>query len=161
MGQNVLEKMMTNSFKSMRLKLFQQIMEDELSEETFKVLLEVMNAAFMIDTKLKILDGYYDNIKHWTGTFQFRSINGNVDIYLKMSPKGMDIQERLVDNADVTVMFTDGKALMNYLLRFVREKEQDFLSALLNNEIRVMGNWNCLYKFAYLTNHLMLPFANL
>ena len=71
---------------------------------------------------------------------------------------------------NVTITFSDGHALVNFLFSPVRgylndiiedgnrddTHSFDILTGMLKNEITVDGNLNYLYRFGFLCNHLLL-----
>ncbi len=65
---------------------------------------------------------------------------------------GLKVQERLIPDPNVSVIFKDGRSLINFLL----SRDRDILRLLLSNEVVLRGNANYLFKFAYMANHLQL-----
>ncbi|CAD7775080.1 MAG: hypothetical protein KIIPBIDF_00638 [Candidatus Methanoperedenaceae archaeon GB50] len=125
---------------------FLNTLEDEAAETFLEVLLLFMKLKFMFDPS------YRKNIENFKGRYQFRSRDGRITVLVELDNGKMDIKETLSEDVDVTVIFKDGRSLMNFLL----SRNKDILRGLLNNEINVNGNLNYIYKFAFMANHLQL-----
>jgi len=125
---------------------FLNTLEDEAAETFLEVLLLFMKLKFMFDPS------YRKNIENFKGRYQFRSRDGGITVLVELDNGKMDIKETLSEDVDVTVIFKDGRSLMNFLL----SQNRDVLRGLLNNEINVNGNLNYIYKFAFMANHLQL-----
>ena len=128
---------------------FLKCLESETAEEFLELLLKLMSLSFKID------DDYYRNIRDFTGRYQFRSIDNSVTMAALFTGKELKVKERLIPDADVSVIFKDGKSLMNYLLA----TDRDILRLVLNNEVVIKGNINYMLKFGYMANHLQLALA--
>ena len=128
---------------------FQKCLESETAEEFLELLLKLMSLAFKID------EDFRRNIKGFRGRYQFRSVDNSVTVAALFTGKGLKVKERLIPDADVTVIFKDGKSLMNYLLA----TDRDILRLVLNNEVVLKGNVNYVLKFAYMANHLQLALS--
>ena len=105
-----------------------------------------MSLAFKIDANFR------RNIEGFTGRYQFRSVDNSVTIAVLFTGKDLEVEERLIPDADVSVIFKDGRSLMNYLLA----TDRDILKLVLNNEVVLKGNMNYMMKFGYMANHLQL-----
>jgi len=125
---------------------FLQCLQSEAAEEFLELLLKLMSLAFKLDADFR------QNIKGFTGRYQFRSLDNSVTIAAIFTGKGLKVKERLIPNADVSVIFKDSKSLMNYLLA----TDRDILRLMLNNEVVLNGNVNYIFKFGYMANHLQL-----
>ena len=125
---------------------FLNALEDEAAETFLEMLLLFMKLKFMFDPS------YRRNIENFKGRYQFRSRDGGITVLVELDNGKMDIKETLSEDVDVTVIFKDGRSLMNFLL----SQNRDVLRGLLNNEITVNGNLNYIYKFAFMANHLQL-----
>ena len=125
---------------------FLKSLEDEAAETFLEVLLLFMKLKFMFDPS------YRKNIENFKGRYQFRSRDGGITVLVEFDNGKMDIKETLSEDVDVTVIFKDGRSLINFLL----SQNRDVLRGLLNNEIIVNGNLNYIYKFAFMANHLQL-----
>ncbi len=62
------------------------------------------------------------------------------------------VYDKAIANTDVTVTFKDARALMNYIL----SPKPDILGSILRQDVVIDGNFNYLYKFAYMAKHLQL-----
>ena len=125
---------------------FQKCLESEAAEEFLELLLKLMSLTFKIDKDFR------RNIKSFRGRYQFRSVDNSVTVAALFTGKGLKVKERLIPDADVTVIFKDGKSLLNYLLA----TDRDILRLVLNNEVVLKGNVNYVLKFGYMANHLQL-----
>ena len=125
---------------------FLNTLEDEAAETFLEVLLLFMKLKFMFDPS------YRRNIENFKGRYQFKSRDNKITVLVELDNGKMDIKETLSEDVDVTVIFKDGRSLMNFLL----SQNRDVLRGLLNNEITVTGNLNYIYKFAFMANHLQL-----
>jgi len=121
-------------------------LESEVAEEFLKLLLKLMSLAFKID------EDFRRNITGFTGRYQFRSVDNSITVAALFTGKGLKVKEGLIPDADVSLIFKDGKSLMSYLLA----TDRDILRLLLNNEAVLKGNVNYIFKFAYMANHLQL-----
>ncbi len=125
---------------------FLNALEDEAAETFLEMLLLFMRLKFMFDPS------YRKNIENFKGRYQFKSRDNKITVLVEFDNGKMDIKETLSEDVDVTVIFKDGRSLMNFLL----SQNRDVLRGLLNNEITVNGNLNYIYKFAFMANHLQL-----
>jgi hypothetical protein len=144
-------------------KLWDRI-KDEAGEEAFDLLLGYMQRR-MGDPEFSRTVGDFN------GRYQFRSRDGGMKVLVRMENGRLEKSEEISEEVDVTVTFKDGGALMRFLLRpaqavlkdIVDRKPGvdkphtlDILQGLLNNEVKVTGNVNYLYRFAFIANHLLL-----
>jgi hypothetical protein len=125
---------------------FLRSLESEAAEELLKWLLKLMGLAFKLDGDFR------QNIQGFTGKYQFRSADNSVTVAALFRGNGLKVQERLIPDPDVSVIFKDGRSLMDFLL----SADRDILRLLLNNEVVLRGNANYVFKFAYMANHLQL-----
>lgn len=127
----------------------------ETAETILEGLLGYMKFRFMIDP-LMINGDFRKNIENFTGRYQFCSKTGEVDVLLKFANGDMDWEESISQDVNATIEFKDGPALINYLVNYVIRKDRDILRSLTENQIRVRGNFNYLFKFLFMVNHLLL-----
>jgi hypothetical protein len=127
-------------------KRFLKCVQSEAAEEFLELLLKLMSLAFKIDKDFR------RNIKGFKGRYQFRSVDNSVTVAALFTGKGLEVKERLIADADVSVIFKDSRSLMNYLLA----TDRDILRLVLNNEVVLKGNMNYMLKFGYMANHLQL-----
>lgn len=125
---------------------FLECLEIGVAEELLELLLRLMGLAFKIDKDFR------QNIMGFTGRYQFRSIDNSVTVAALFTGKKLKVREKLIPDADILVIFKDGKSLMNYLLA----TDRDILRLVLNNEVQLKGNVNYIFKFIYMANHLQL-----
>lgn len=106
----------------------------------------------------------------FNGVLRFQTKDGTVDEWVRFSHGAISLAEGGGQKADVTVAFTDGRALVNFLFSPVRSYLNafaaggdpgapptfDILTSMLNNEVIVDGNLNYLYRFGFLANHMLL-----
>ena len=121
-------------------------LESEIAEEFLELLLKLMRLAFKVDRDFRRdIDGF-------TGRYQFRSVDDSVTMAALFTGRDLKVKEELIPDPHITVVFKNGRALMNYLL----STDRDILRLMLNNEVVVKGNVNYMFKFGYLANHLQL-----
>ena len=125
---------------------FLKSMEDEAAETFLETLLLFMKFKFMLDPS------YKRNIENFHGRYQFRNKDGQITVFVEFKNGEMHIKEELNGDVNVTVIFKDGRSLINFLL----SENKDILRGLLHNEMRIIGNLNYIYKFAFMANHLQL-----
>jgi len=126
--------------------LFLKCLQSEAAEEFLELLLKLMSLVFKIDRD------FQKNITGFTGRYQFRSVDNSVTVAAIFNGKDLKVKEKLIPDADVSVIFKDGSSLMNYLLA----TDRDVLKLMLNNEVILKGNMNYMLKFGYMANHLQL-----
>jgi hypothetical protein len=125
---------------------FLRCLESEAAEEFLELLLKLMSLAFKID------EGFRRNITGFNGRYQFRSVDNSVTIAALFTGKDLRVEEKLIPDAHVSVIFKDARSLMNYLLA----TDRDILRLALNNEVMIKGNGNYMLRFGYMANHLQL-----
>jgi hypothetical protein len=127
----------------------------ETAETILEGLLGYMWFRFMIDSL--IIDGdFRKNIENFTGRYQFCSKEDDVDVLVKFANGKMDWEESRSQDVNATLEFKDGPSLINFLINYVINNDRDILRSLTENEIRVTGNFNYLFKFLFMVNHLLL-----
>jgi hypothetical protein len=125
---------------------FQRCLGSDLAEGFLQLLLTLMSAVFMVSRDFK------RSIKDFSGRYVFRSRDNRIETSVLFENGRMHVREGKVDNPNVTVVFKDSKALMSYLL----SPKPDILGSLLRQDVVIDGNFNYLYKFAYMANRLKL-----
>jgi hypothetical protein len=130
-------------------KRFLKCLESGTAENFLQLTLNLMRLAFKLDKDFR------QNIIGFTGICQFRSIDNSITIAAVFNGKDMEVKKALVPEANVAVIFRDGRALLNYLLT----SDRDILRMLLNNEVIIKGNVNYIMKFGYMANHLQLALS--
>jgi len=130
-----------------RKRVVKSIMS-EMTETFLEFLLWGMKLYLIIDPD------YRRNIDDFHGLIRFRDRSGRVNVLVKFANGKMTTSEDPVAVADVTILFKDESALRNYIIA----PKKDILNSLLHNEINIIGNFNYLYKFGFMANHLLLEF---
>jgi len=120
----------------------------EMTETFLEFLLWGMRLYLCIDPD------YRRNIDDFHGLIRFRDRDGRVDVLVKFDHGKMTTSEDPAPVADVTIFFKDERSLRNFIIATKR----DILNSLLHNEINIIGNFNYLYKFGFMANHLLLEF---
>lgn len=135
-----------NSLLVLPLTRFLDYITSEVVEEFLEVLLDLMKLTFYFD------DDYRQNIEGFAGRYLFRSVDRSITVSAVFAEGQLHVDEEELPDPQVTVVFKDGKALMDFLLA----ENPDILGAMLRQEVTPEGNLNYLYKFAYLARHLKL-----
>ncbi len=112
-------------------------------------ILGVMSWIFYLDKDFK------RNIKGFDGRYAFKSRDGTIAASAIFAKEKMKVKKYAIDDADVTVIFKDSKALKIFLF----SKDPDIIGSILNNSIMTVGNLNYLFKFGYMAKHLQLKFS--
>lgn len=132
--------------------------EEEVTEEFLKVLLQFMKVSCFLDGYLR------RSIKGFKGRIEFRSENKGIRVLAEfkdgyLHPKELKPNEDLVPPANASIIFKNPKAVKDFLLPpGGLTGRRDVLRALLNNEIRLEGNFNYVYRFGFLATHLQRHF---
>jgi hypothetical protein len=125
---------------------FLESMESEFAEEFLETLLRLMGLVFLLDPD------YKRNIVGFKGRYQFMSSDNEITVAAVFRDDALKVSEEVIPDPNITVIFKNGKALMNYLL----SPKPDVLGSLLRQEVRLDGNLTYLYKFAYMAKRLQL-----
>lgn len=125
---------------------FQRCLGSDLTEGFLQILLNLMSAVFLLSRDFR------RNLKDFTGRYLFRDSDNRIETSVVFEGGRMHVKDGKLDNPNVTVIFRDSKALMGYLL----SPKPDILGSLLRQDVVVEGNFNYLYKFAYMANRLKL-----
>jgi hypothetical protein len=128
------------------IKKFIGSLESEFAEEFLETLLRLMSLVLFIDPE------YKRNIAGFNGRYQFLSSDNGITVAAVFKDDVMKVSEEVIADPNITVTFKNGKALMNYLL----SPKPDVLGSLLRQEVRLDGNINYLYKFAFMAKRLQL-----
>ena len=137
------------------VKKFLETLETETAENIMEGLLYLMKTRFLLDPII-IGSDYRQNIHNFDANYQFRSKSGDIKVLVTFHDGQMDWEKSLSQDVNATLEFKDGQALVNYLFNYVILQNRDFLQSMINNEIRVSGNLNYLYKFLFMANHMLL-----
>ncbi len=124
--------------------------ESGSAEVVLEVLLKFMSLW------LKRSKEFRRNIDDFDGQYQFRSVDNSVAVAAQFKDKGLKVKVGLIEEADVSVIFKNGKSLVT-LGRFLLSTDRDFIKLMLNNGVELKGNLNYMLKFSHMANHLLLP----
>jgi hypothetical protein len=144
-------------------------LEDEAAEKLFRGFLGCMEIMLLFDSN------YRRNIEGFQGTYLFRTKDSGANVLAQFDKGQMrtmeDVLEEDSPEADVTVTFKNGRAMINFLFNPIarigedltderigvdRPHTFDIMESLRRNEVNFTGNLNYLYKFAFMANHLLL-----
>ncbi len=125
--------------------MFPKSLMDETAEKFLETLLACMQLKFLISQR------YRENIKGFKASYMFMSRDKGVNVNVRFDNGRMQVKEGTDAKANVFIQFKDGKALMNFILG-----GGNLLEGLLHNEVILIGNWNYMYKFAFMAKHLEL-----
>ncbi|OPY13729.1 MAG: hypothetical protein A4E66_00645 [Syntrophus sp. PtaB.Bin001] len=128
------------------MKKFSDCLSSELAEDFLMLLLNLMSVVFLIDRDFR------KNIERFNGRYLFKSKDGRLTVAALFENDRLKVKEKEIPDADITIFFKDGKALMNYLL----SPKPDILGSILKQEVSLDGNLNYLYKFAFMAKRLQL-----
>jgi hypothetical protein len=147
MLENMLNYVLLRSVRANRVqKQFLNCIESELAEGFTELLLRFMSLVLFLNM------GFRRNIKNFRGRYLFRSRDDEITVAAVFRDNRLRVYEKAIANTDVTVTFKDAKALMNYIL----SPKPDILGSILRQDVVIDGNFNYLYKFAYMAKHLQL-----
>lgn len=128
------------------MKKFSDCLTSEFAEDFLQLLLGLMSVVFLFDHDFR------RNIEGFNGRYQFRSKDGCITVAALFRDGQLEVREEEIPDADITILFKDGKALMGYLLT----PKPDILGSMLRQEVALDGNLNYLYKFAFMAKRLQL-----
>lgn len=128
------------------MERFLNCLTSEFAEDFLQVLLTLMSFVLAID------HDYRKNIEGFSGRYQFLSQDGCITVAALFEDNAMEVCEERIAAPNITVMFKDGKALMNFLLT----PKPDILGSMLRQDVSLDGNLNYLYKFAFMAKRLQL-----
>lgn len=128
------------------LEKFSNCMESELAEDFLRLLLELMGIVLFVNSDFR------RSVAGFNGRYQFRSSDDAITVAALFDNGSLSVREEVIDAPNISVTFKDGRALMNYLL----SPKPDVLGSMLRQEVRLDGNLNYLYRFAFLAKRLQL-----
>ena len=139
-------------------RAFLKCLKDEAVEDFLKLLLDLMKFSFLIDRRMR------KNIEGFRGLIEFRSKDNQIRVLAefkdnRLKPKKLKPNEKYKSEPNATIIFKNADALMNFLLP--RGGQRDILRSLLRNEVTLEGNFNYIYRFGFLANHLQLQVAKM
>ncbi len=149
MWQTLLNKILLRGQRAeSAAKQFLESLKSEAAEGFLELLLKLMSLVFYIDP------GFRRNIENFQGRYLFRSQDRGITVAAVFQDSRLKVSQEEIKDTNVTVIFRNGKALMNFLL----SPKPDILGSLLRQDLSIDGNLNYLYKFAYMAKHLQLKF---
>jgi len=104
---------------------------------------------------------YRENIKNFKGKYLFRTAKDidpslkQITVHAIFNNGKMKVDDKPINNADVTLTFKNAEALRGYVL----SRKPDILNSLLKQDVIITGNLNYLFKFAYMAKHLQMMFT--
>jgi hypothetical protein len=140
-----------------RKNLVSQVQE-EVTEEFLKILLQFLRFCCCLDDYLR------RSIRDFNGKIELRSEDKDIRVLAEfkdgyLNPKELKPDEELIPPANASVVFKNPEAVKNFLFPpGGSEGRRDVLRSYLNNEIKLEGNLNYIYRFGFLATHVQLPF---
>lgn len=125
---------------------FRSCIEGGSADSFLEILLRLISLVLIFDEK------YRRNIAGFTGRYLFKSLDGWVTAGAVFENDHLDVSSSAITDPDITIIFKDGRALMDFLLT----PKPDILGSMLRQEVSLSGNLNYLYKFAYMARRLQL-----
>ena len=140
--------------KEEKLDFIRDLLVEEMTsqkmDKIIELLLDGMSLAFVFNKKFR------RNIDHFNAKFAFTSDDGDIGASAVFRPSRffrtgrMRVENKAVDDADVTIRFKNGRAMAEFLF----SENPDLISALIDNKLSFKGNLNYIFKFAYMARHL-------
>ena len=141
------------TMRSRRAKIeadkFLQTLQSEKAEGFLEVLLNLMSLVFYLDKDFK------KNINNFNARYLFSSKDKKITVAAIFNDKRLKVSKEEISDTNITVIFRNGKAIMDFLL----SPKPDILGSLLKQDITIDGNLNYIYKFAYMSKHLQLKYT--
>jgi hypothetical protein len=125
---------------------FQTCIVDGVANTFLDTLLKLMSLFFLFDHDFR------RNIQGFSGRYLFVNKESNNNIGAVFQNNLLTVTHDKIMNPDITIIFKNGQAIMDYLLT----PRPDILGSMLRQEVSLEGNLNYLYKFAYMARHLQL-----
>ena len=127
-------------------------LDDDKMDKLLELLLVGMKLLFLVDRD------YRANIRGFEARYAFAGQSGDGVLGASAIFKTgrlfnfpeMKVNNEAVRDATVTVIFSDGRALAEFLL----SPRPDIFSAILDNKLSFEGNLNYLLKFVYMARHI-------
>jgi len=120
--------------------------DSDITEKFLELLLNAMKIAFDFNRD------YRKNIEGFKGRYLFKSRDNSITVSAVFGDNRLRVDDKDIHDTDVTVTFRDSKALRDYIL----SPKPDILGSILRQDVVIDGNFNYLYKFAYMAKHLQL-----
>ncbi len=128
-------------------KKFLNSLESEFADDFLETLLDVMAVALRFPH-------ISENIKGFDARYVFRAEDGSLAATAIFEGGRMRSEHEAIlePKPNIAITFKNSKALMGLLLA----GHPDVLQSMLRQEVRLEGNLNYLYKFAYMAQHVKL-----
>jgi hypothetical protein len=126
---------------------FLKRLENNIAEVILILVLNLMNWWFKTDKEFR------RNIDGFTGRYQFRNADESFTVAALFTGKGLKVKKGLIKDEDVSVIFKNDKSLET-LMKFLLTRDPDILKLILNNEVKVEGNMNYMFRFLYIAKQL-------
>ncbi len=128
--------------------VFSRSLRDQITaavtDQFVELLLRGMDLAFCLSW------GYHKNIKHFQGTYLFRTAESGTVHTAIFTNGNMQVGHEAVEDWDVRVTFKSPEVLKAFLL----SPDRDIVDAVLKNDVEVDGNLNYIYKFGFMAMDL-------
>jgi hypothetical protein len=128
------------------LKEIFESFDSEVTGEFLELLLNAMRLSYIFNKDFR------KNIEGFEGRYLFKSRDGKITIAAVFENGRMKVKEKEMSDTDITVSFRSAKALRE----FIFSPKPDILGSILRQDVVVDGNFNYMYKFAYMAKHLQL-----
>lgn len=128
------------------LKEIFESFDSEVTEEFLELLLNAMRISYVFNKDFR------KNIEGFEGRYLFKSRDGNITVAAIFKNGKLNVKEKEIGNTDMTVGFRNAKALRD----FIFSPKPDILGSILRQDVVVDGNFNYMFKFAYMAKHLQL-----
>ncbi len=141
--------MATNPVLEELLEKFRKCVESDAADGFLTIILDLMALVLAVD------HGFRRNIEGFDARYLFKT--GDSAATARFHKGHMEVWpwESPGPRPNIVIKFKDAKALMGFLLA----KNPDILGAMLRQDVKLEGNLNYLYKFAYMARHLQLMAA--
>jgi len=139
-------------------KKFVNQVKEEVTEEFLEILLQFLRFCSYLDEYLRQSIG----TSKWK--IELRSEDKDIRVLAEfenghVKPRELEPNEQVVPPANASVVFKNPEAVKNFLLPpGGLQGRRDVLRSYLNNEIRLEGNLNYVYRFGFLATHLQRHF---
>jgi hypothetical protein len=128
------------------LKEIFESFDSEVTGEFLELLLNAMRLSYIFNKDFR------KNIEGFEGRYLFKSRDGKITVAAVFENGRMNVMEKEIRDTDITVSFRSAKALRE----FIFSPKPDILGSILRQDVVVDGNFNYMYKFAYMAKHLQL-----
>lgn len=150
MLESLLNRLFFRQMRADRIgKKFLENIGSGVAEDFLGLLLKLMGLILRLDKDFR------RNIEGFYGKYFFKSRDNQITVSAVFENGELKVSESGVDDPHVVVIFRNAQALMGYLL----SPKPDILGSILRQDVKIEGNFNYLYKFAYMAKHLQLMFA--